>query len=326
MTLVPIHNFCVANTSERCGHGICLPDQSACVCDVGYIEDFTWLMCPNCYLPSTVRFPVLILLAFISILTGMFGVYICRNMVGVPRRLCQGASLVTFFNAAMMIAEILEGRPGRFTLLFQFIFMTIAIIYLLPVLLFSIVSPVLDILRKRQELKRLVRILKMTAVVYCLIVTTFWILFCVFVDDYLTWNLLYHACNIYANAHVLTLCFFIRKWFLRLITQLNEIERSTTISNRSIGWEAYRSSLKLTVSRINFCMPMICISLSTFTVVYFAYGCFPYMFVFFFFMYLTPNVVAISFYALDGLKPIRRKMKSTDKAVLSMSNTLSSVH
>jgi hypothetical protein len=313
MSLLPLQTFCVANTSERCGYGTCLPDASACICDAGYTYDFTWIMCPNCYLPTSARIPLLCMIGILSVMVGLFGMYQSQTLKGIPRKLCIASSIVSFLNATMMGAEIIEGRPGRLTMLFEISFLAICANYLLPLLLFSILSPVLEMTGKRQELKQIKRILYASAASCILVLSICWVLFCIYVDDYRVWNMMFQVSSIYLCTHDVCLVLFIRYWFIHLLYQLDSIR---TVSGRSL--EKYKNTLKRAVRMIHFSVPMICLTLYAFSILYFTYGCFPYMYVFFVIMHLTPNIFCLTFVAFAKLRRDQlSESNSRDEAHLS---------
>lgn len=293
-------NFCVANTTEGCGYGTCTPTGDWCTCNEGYTHDFTWIMCQNCYLPSALRTPMLAVLALFSFIVGCWVIQQTKGTIGIPRKLCLASSLVSFTNMAMMIAEIIEGRPGRLTILFELVFVSICATYLLPLFLYSILSPVLDMTGKGLEKRFILQVIQLSGAFYLSVFVSYYIAACIYVDNLALWNILFQSISVFLSVYMIVLCLFIRFWFLKLIFHLEKIESSFQSNETQLV--RYKETLKTSVFRLSLAMFPICLGLIGFAIVYFSYGCFPYLYVLFFMMHFTPNVFCITFVSFTKLK------------------------
>jgi hypothetical protein len=311
-------SFCIENTTTGCGFGICDTGGITCTCDSGYIHDYTLLRFPNCYLTETIRTASLFTIFGLGALVVLWGLYHVPYTSKLPRKLCMTGILSALFEICFFLSLYLEFKQGPASVFFFLASMTVTICIQCPLFLYTFLSPLLDMMRKRYILDELKKVWIALCIVHTSLSITLFALYIVYNNDDSTWNILLCSYELYLVVYGIFVVISVHFIANRLVRDIDRI-RSTI----STDLTEYRNTLRKVSIRLKV---LIAIGVSLLIIVvsvYLCYGAFPYVFIFGFGAHLAP--IFIGFVSIIFAQRQRKQKQVRDEALVSKS-TESSVN
>ena len=192
-------------------------------------------MFPNCYLHTTVFMWILILLSLICLVVAVAGCYVMRGTKKMPRLIAQFVILLMVWEWCQLVALGLEGRPGIATEIFAIFHSTVGGCSIPFLLLWTIVSPTLELMMLRKKLKRLAKWMEVFAALFFLEHILLYSCALVFQynGNYATFNKVISGHFFFMSFYVVFLLFSLRKYSQRLFIQIDKIIQNLAFSSDS---------------------------------------------------------------------------------------------
>ena len=297
-------SFCVPNSTEGCGSGMCMDPGNTCQCFDGYVFDYTQMMFPNCYLTLVTKVALLSVLGGSALVSGIVAVFYVRYTSKIARKLCLAAAIAGFAQALHVLSLALEGRPSIATMTFFIIMNTFGGGVCPVLLLWTFISPVLQFLSVAHAKENLIRTLRLVVVqlsVAQMISYPIALYFLVNKNDFRKYNIVIAVTLLYVTVYTLAWSFALRKYSRVLLDHIditiaareqNKLDNTSLVQFRRklvfVSWLVVQ--MTSAVSAVAFSVSLL----------YWILGVHPYRFIIYFIMAIPfpLNNLAMVFFAV----------------------------